>query len=235
MGASWASVEVISSRRVLVVDDDPAIRRVIGRLLAPRIEVLEAPSCEAALQILERDAAGFSLVLLDIRFPGSALQGEQALLQIRDRWPLIGVVVMTVEQDIPLAFRCSRLGALDYITKFPDLQASVSKTVERALTLMDLRRENELLQQELQRRRAVEQALAGEALPARPADPKPELIRPFDDIAREHCTYALRACGGNMSEAARRLHIAYDSYRDRLIKWGIVKPTRRKPDDSEEE
>ncbi|HEY3353640.1 MAG TPA: response regulator [Polyangia bacterium] len=216
-------------RRILVVDDDGAIRRVVRRILASRVEVIEADSCEAALQILEQEAPALSVVLLDIRFPRGILQGDQALGCIRERWPALGVVVMTVENDIPLACRCLKLGALDYVTKFPDLEGAVVAAVDRALAIVALRRENEELERALQQRRAAEQALVADThASVLPLEPRPEQIRRFEDVTREHFSHALRACNGNMSEAARRLGVPYDSFRNRVVGWGLVRRTSKR-------
>ena len=63
-----------SSRRVariLVVDDEPTVRRMLVRLLSEAAyEVVEATDGEGALSIALRNEAGFDLVITDIKMPG---------------------------------------------------------------------------------------------------------------------------------------------------------------------
>ncbi|MBI5482659.1 MAG: response regulator [Deltaproteobacteria bacterium] len=204
-------------------------RRSVARLLRDRYDVLAANSCEAALELLAEQATSVSLVLLDITFPPETLQGDQALERIRERWPWLGVIMLTVQPELSLVLKCTRLGALDYVSKLADLTLVLPDAVTRALAIGDLRRQHEELQRELRRTQELEQAMArgagaGPALPA----PTPDRIRPFDEVMRAHFTHALEACGGNMAEAARRLQLPYDTYRDQLIAWGVVQPGRRK-------
>jgi DNA-binding NtrC family response regulator len=217
-------------KRILVVDDEAPMRRSLARLLTADYDVLTAASCEEALQVLAEQAGAVGLVLLDVGFAGGGLQGDAALLQIRAHWPALGVVMVTVQPDLQLVLKCTRAGALDYVSKLADLTVALPDAVRRAFAIVDLRRRNEELERELRRSQALERALGGGRgageLPV--IAPDPDRIRPFAEVTRDHFTYALEACGGNMAEAARRLQLPYDTYRDRLIGLGVVVPERRK-------
>ncbi|HEY3353333.1 MAG TPA: response regulator transcription factor [Polyangia bacterium] len=175
--------------RLLVVDDDPLIRRTLRRTLKA-YEIHQAETCEAALDYLADHASTIDLVLLDVRFPDSAMQGDAALEAIHTRWPHLGVVVMTGgAYDVPTAIRCTQLGALAFATKLTDTPGGLAAEVERALRIVAVQRQVEAQQAELRRLRAPERvvdphaaaaslsATAGgghgdEAIAARPAPPE---------------------------------------------------------------
>jgi DNA-binding NtrC family response regulator len=223
-------MQVSTSKRVLVVDDEAGMRRSIVRLLKADYEVLTAVSCEEALEVLAEQAASVNLVLLDVSFPRGCLQGDEALARIRERWPSLGVVMITVQPEVSLVLKCTRLGALDYVSKFADLTVTLRDAVGRAIAITEVRRRNEDLERELRRCQELELALRGERPAATPPPiaPDPDRIRPFAEVTNDHFTYALEACGGNMAEAARRLQLPYDTYRDKLIELGVVVPDKRK-------
>ena len=81
--------------RVLVVDDEQAIRAVVGRLLERSHDVELADSGPAALALLERESAPFDGVLCDLMMPG--MNGAELLDTMRRRWPVLAqrVVIMT--------------------------------------------------------------------------------------------------------------------------------------------
>src|SRR5579863_8980990 len=98
---------------LLVVDDEPAMRRVLrASLCAIGFTIQEAASGEAALGVLERSPS--QLVLLDINMPG--MGGIEACRRIRARLPVVGIVITSVragEDDKVLALEA---GADDYVT-----------------------------------------------------------------------------------------------------------------------
>ncbi len=98
--------------RVLVVDDDPAIREVLVAYLAREgHEVLEADSGEAALHL----AAGADLVVLDLMLPG--LDGWRVAEILRSRDPELPILMLTARGEEEERVRGFELGADDYVTK----------------------------------------------------------------------------------------------------------------------
>ncbi|MCC6314695.1 MAG: response regulator transcription factor [Thermomicrobiales bacterium] len=100
--------------RVLLVEDEPAVARMIRRGLGPHgYQVTTAESGEDAAALLA--AEPFDLVLLDIMLPGQ--DGHETLAAIRRQRPDMPVVMLTARDD--LASKVSALdgGADDYITK----------------------------------------------------------------------------------------------------------------------
>jgi len=100
--------------RVLVVDDESAIRRSLRPpLLALGFEVSEASRGEEALQMLR--AAIFDAILLDINMPG--IGGIETLRRIRSVSPQLPVLMLSVRDGEQEKVEALELGADDYVTK----------------------------------------------------------------------------------------------------------------------
>ena len=103
-----------SPHRLLLVDDDEKLRRIITlRLEAEGFAVTEAESGEDALNKLK--AARPHFVLADLRMPG--INGIELLRQIQQRRPGLPVVILTAHGDIPDAVEATQAGAVDFLTK----------------------------------------------------------------------------------------------------------------------
>jgi two-component system KDP operon response regulator KdpE len=120
----------MSSGRILVVDDEPQIRRVLRTTLSAQgYEVFEAKSGEEALAAI-RDQR-FDLVLLDTNMPG--MGGMAACREIREcsEAAILMLTVRNTEQDKVAALDA---GADDYITKpfgMPELLARIRAALRR--------------------------------------------------------------------------------------------------------
>ena len=100
--------------RVLVVDDDVAILKVlISQLEQAGIRTFEASSGERALQVL--DTQPVDVVLTDLRMPG--IDGMALLERITRSWPDVPVIVLTAHGTIQLAVETMKAGAADFIVK----------------------------------------------------------------------------------------------------------------------
>jgi len=100
--------------RILVVDDEPAIRRALRPpLLELGFQVAEASRGEEALQALR--ATPYDVVLLDINMPG--LGGIDTLRRIRSFAPRLPVLMLTVRDQEEDKVEALDLGADDYVTK----------------------------------------------------------------------------------------------------------------------
>lgn len=99
---------------VLVVDDEPSLRKVLrASLSACGFTVEEARSGEEALGAAQNHA--FDLVLLDINMPG--IGGVEACRQIRELTPHTGIVMVTVRDQEDDKVHALEAGADDYVTK----------------------------------------------------------------------------------------------------------------------
>ncbi len=120
----------MSATRVLVVDDEPQIRRVMrATLTGLGYFVADARSGEEALEKL--GAERFDMVLLDMNMPG--MGGLDACREIRARWD-VAVIVLTVRDAEKDKVQALDAGADDYITKpfsMPELLARIRAALRR--------------------------------------------------------------------------------------------------------
>ncbi len=100
--------------RILVVDDEPAIRRMFKLLLGGKgHRVSEAGDGDEALAAVRRDAP--EVILLDLQLPGRT--GVEVLPELLEAAPATRVVMMTAHGTIASAVAAMRAGAWDYLTK----------------------------------------------------------------------------------------------------------------------
>lgn len=127
---------VIENSTILLVDDEPQIRRVLRTSLQGQGgRVLEAQSGEEALECLRTNSV--DLILLDMNMPG--LGGLETCRAIRNAWhmPIIIVSVRETEKDKVAALDA---GADDYVTKpfsFDELMARVRASLRRSGSASD--------------------------------------------------------------------------------------------------
>ena len=98
---------------LLVVDDDPDLRRTVSLILGADYVVLEARDGQEALSVIEAKAP--RLVLLDVAMPG--MDGLAVLEAVRRMDKRTIFVMLTGEREISIARRALELGAVSYITK----------------------------------------------------------------------------------------------------------------------
>jgi two-component system KDP operon response regulator KdpE len=102
-----------SPLRLLVIDDEPAIRKLLRMGLATQdYQVLEATNARTALQQI---ATKPDLVILDLGLPD--LEGLDLLHQIRERDAAVPIVVLTSRDDEAAKVQALDSGADDYVTK----------------------------------------------------------------------------------------------------------------------
>jgi len=108
----------MSSRKVLVVDDEIEVRHLLQEFLSDRgYAVLLASSGLEALAALELERP--DLVLLDVAMP--VMDGVETLKQLATIEPPVPVIMVTANADIGLTSKLLALGAADYIPKPFDL------------------------------------------------------------------------------------------------------------------
>jgi two-component system, OmpR family, KDP operon response regulator KdpE len=119
---------------VLVVDDEPALRKTIrASLAASGFTVEEAGTGSEALSAVRERP--FDLVLLDVNMPG--LSGVEACRQIRAFAPCTGIIMVTVRDAEDDKVRALEAGADDYVTKpfrFRELIARLGAVLRRTQT-----------------------------------------------------------------------------------------------------
>ncbi|MGD2069613.1 MAG: sigma-54 dependent transcriptional regulator [Gemmatimonadota bacterium] len=117
------------SETVLVVDDEPRIRRIVEMALGDRgYRVLTAPSAEDAWDVLED--GGVDVVVTDLQLPGRT--GLELLADVRRRHPRLPVILITAFGTVESAVEAIKAGAFDYVLK-PFGVEELEALVERAL------------------------------------------------------------------------------------------------------
>jgi two-component system response regulator FixJ len=118
-----------AERVIYIVDDDPAIRRSLERLLdAAGFQVASYATPKAFLDVAGDLPAGCAL--LDLRMPGmDGLEVQAHLLLIN---PDLPVIVMTGQGDVQVAVRAMKAGAVDFIEK-PYSDDALIAAIESAL------------------------------------------------------------------------------------------------------
>ncbi len=127
---------------ILVVDDQRTALAIIVRMLK------EAGYDNTVTCADERDVINIlkyqdvEIVLLDLVMPH--ISGEELLLEIRQKYPQIPVIMATSQNDTATVVRCMKNGAYDYIAKPMD-QDLLTAAIQRAIQLRSLERQNALL------------------------------------------------------------------------------------------
>lgn len=131
--------EKVTGAKIMVVDDEPSICRVLHRLLTREgYQVESISNAQTALQRL--NTKKYDLILLDIGMPPGK-SGIELLPEIKASYPDTAVVMATATADINIAIQCMKQGAYDYITKPFNLD-EVFISVGRALEKRKLELEN---------------------------------------------------------------------------------------------
>jgi DNA-binding NtrC family response regulator len=133
---------------ILVVDDDPYIQEALGdRLESLGYGVMRASDGKQALEIIDHQDP--QMVFLDIEMPG--MKGLDVLREIRKREKDFPVVMITAYGSVDLAVEAMKEGAYDFIPK-PFKAGHITLVVDKAMERQRLRREKEVLSEEVDRR-----------------------------------------------------------------------------------
>ena len=133
--------------RILIIEDEVAIRRVL-------VKILSEENASYTLEEAEDGAAGYEkikntdydLVLCDIKMP--KMDGVELLEAVKKIKPEIPMVMISGHGDMETAINTMRLGAFDYISKPPDLNRLLN-TVRNALDKKQLVVENTILKKKV--------------------------------------------------------------------------------------
>ena len=133
---------------ILVVDDDPYIQEALGdRLESLGYRVARASDGNQALEFIDHQDP--QMVFLDIEMPG--MKGLDVLREIRAREKDFPVVMITAYGSVDLAVEAMKEGAYDFIPK-PFKANHIALVVEKAMERQRLRREKEVLSEEVDKR-----------------------------------------------------------------------------------
>ncbi len=133
--------------KILIIEDEAAIRRVLVKILTEEndsYEVTEAEDGLAGIDLVKKE--DFDLMLCDIKMP--KMDGVEVLEAVKKIKPEIPVVMISGHGDLDTAVNTMRLGAFDYISKPPDLNRLLN-TVRIALDRKELVVENTRLKKKV--------------------------------------------------------------------------------------
>ncbi|WP_110649223.1 nitrogen regulation protein NR(I) [Salinicola peritrichatus] len=177
--------------RIVIVDDDRAIRWVLERALAqPDLEVQSFERADAALEAIERQPP--EVLLTDIRMPG--LDGLDLMAKVRQMHPDLPVIVMTAHSDLDSAVASYQGGAFEYLPKPFD--------VDDALALV---RRGVAHARERRSPAAMPEGLSAEIIGEAPA--MQEVFRAIGRLSQSHITVLINGESGTGKErVAQALH-----------------------------
>jgi two-component system, NtrC family, nitrogen regulation response regulator NtrX len=133
--------------RILIIEDEAAIRRVLVKILSEENDTYQVDEAEDGAAGLEKIKNNeYDLVLCDIKMP--KLDGVEVLEEVKKIKPEIPMVMISGHGDMETAIHTMRLGAFDYISKPPDLNRLLN-TVRNALDKKQLVVENKILKKKV--------------------------------------------------------------------------------------
>ena len=141
------STRSMAADRILVVDDEDAIREIVSSMLSfANYQCRQAASGKEALALLD-SGEEFELMLSDLMM--AELDGIGLLEKTKEKYHDMPVVMVTAVHDISVALRAIRNGAYDYLLK-PFEREQLLNTVRRALENRRLKMENRAYQTNLE-------------------------------------------------------------------------------------
>lgn len=149
--------------RVLLIDDDAAVREALGQSLD--LADLKPTVVRSYIEAKDYISPEFEgIVVTDIRMPGK--DGFAVLELAQNVDPELPVILLTGEGDVPMAVRGISAGAFDFLEK-PCAPKDLLAVVQKALRTRDLVLENRKLRRQLEAGDAAERLLFGQSGPAK--------------------------------------------------------------------
>jgi len=139
--------------KILIIEDEAAIRRVLTKILSEESETYSVDEAEDGKLGFEKiKNEDYDLVLCDIKMP--KMSGEELLEAVKKIKPEIPIVMISGHGDLETAVNTMRLGAFDYISKPPDLNRLLN-TVRNALDKKQLVVENKILKKKVSKNHEI--------------------------------------------------------------------------------
>jgi len=133
--------------KILIIEDEEPIRRVLVRILTDEdssFEIHEASDGKKGLDLIKNDS--YDLVLCDIKMP--KVDGIELLQRTRKTNSTVPFIMLTGHGNIETAVESMKLGAYDFISKPPDLNRLIN-SVRNALEKKELIAENKILRKKV--------------------------------------------------------------------------------------
>jgi len=196
----------MTAARIFLVDDDESLRRVTSyHLEQAGFAVTPLASAEEGLRALDAadrklPSSSFPQILItDVRMPG--MDGLEFLRLLKERWPQLGVIVITAQGSVEDAVAAMRAGAHDYLLK-PFEHETLRLSVDKSLRLSELLKENRRLRALAGDRLRLENMIAS-------SDAMDGVLRMAAQVAPRTTTVLLLGESGTGKEVlARAIHHA---------------------------
>ena len=137
-------------KKILLIEDEEPIRRVLIRILEEESKDYEITQCEdGKLGLITLDKEDFDLVLCDIKMP--KMDGVEVLQKARENGINVPFIMLTGHGNVSTAVEAMKSGAYDFISKPPDLNRLLT-AVRNALQIKNLVLENKNLKKRIAKR-----------------------------------------------------------------------------------
>lgn len=193
IGYPYDTLSANSPMKILIIDDNPAVRTSLKLILSGEFEEIAAVGDPQLIPALI-NGGGVDVVLLDMNFDTGRLDGSDGLFwlsRIKEGEDAPAVVLITAFGDVPLAVEGMKKGAEDFVTKPWDndeLVAKLHNAVEKnRMTRMQRRSVGKAI--EIEQREGARKNMT------------------LEQIKLSHVNDVVMQCGGNLSAAAERLGI----------------------------
>lgn len=186
-----------NSKSILIVDDEPNIRRVLEAVFAKdKYRVFTAENGKKALDIISSEPE-LDVLLCDLIMPD--LNGVEVLKAAKEANPGLSIVMITAHGTIRTAVDAMRLGAFDYVTKPFDMD-EIRLIVKNALEHSQLIAENKHLKQELKSRFKFNEIVGN-------SGKMQEVYKIIERVANSNATVLIRGESGTGKElVAKAIH-----------------------------
>ncbi len=135
--------------RILVVDDEPALREMLEIMLGREgFGVVSAPGYGVALEAISQSPQPFPVILTDLAMPDGS--GLDVLAAAKQRSPSTEVILLTAHNSVENAISAMSAGAFNFVTK-PFEPAAISALVQKALEKHSLVEENSRLKAQVKK------------------------------------------------------------------------------------
>jgi DNA-binding NtrC family response regulator len=186
----------MSGRKILLVDDNQENLDFLSLMM-------ERNSCESDTAdggpsaLVKLNATHYDIVITDLMMP--VMNGLELLDKIKQEWPEIEVVFVTAYGSIPTAIEAIKRGAYTYLLR-PFEPDEVSITVKKIFEILDIRSQNSLLREELDRALKYDRFIGGS-----PAIQK--IYKMVENVAKTSSTALITGDSGTGKELiARAIH-----------------------------
>ena len=132
-------------KKVLIIDDEEKLRTLLAKIISLEgFDVVQAGDCKSGLKKLEQ--SDIDVVLCDVKLPDG--NGVELSKQIKSRFPLVEIIVLTAYGNIPDGVQAIKNGAFDYIIKGDD-NNKIIPLLNRAMEKVQLAKRVQQLEKQL--------------------------------------------------------------------------------------